>query len=68
MLVFLEPYLTGCPFFVLLTLCSPSSTIGTSARLPSLTFGTDTGAMQNELIPNNCIALMDTIALSWSLV
>ena len=36
---------------VYLTLWSPSSTIGTSARLPSSTFGTDTGAMQNELNP-----------------
>ena len=35
----------------LLTLCSPSSKIGTAAHLPTLTFGTDNGAMQNELNP-----------------
>ena len=34
-----------------LTLCSPNLTIGTSAHLPSLTFGTDIGVMQNELNP-----------------
>ena len=30
---------------------SPSSTIGTAARSPTSTFGTDNGAMQNELNP-----------------
>ena len=34
----------------ILTLCSPSSTIGTAACSPSSTFGTDNGAMQNELL------------------
>ena len=34
-----------------LTLCSPSSIIGTAARSPTLTFGTDNGAIQNELNP-----------------
>ena len=34
-----------------LTLCSPSSTFGTTARSQDLTFGTNTGAMQNELNP-----------------
>ena len=34
---------------ILLTLCSPSSTFGTTAHLPDLTFGTNTGAMHNDL-------------------
>ena len=33
----------------ILTLCLPSSTIGTATHLPNSTFGTDNGAMQNEL-------------------
>ena len=35
----------------ILTLCSPSSTIGTAAHSPSSIFGTDKGAKQNELYP-----------------
>ena len=44
-----------------LTLCSLSSTLGTSARAPDMTFGTNT--IQCTL---NCIviALMDTVVLS----
>ena len=34
-----------------LTLCSPSSMIGTTACQPTSTFGTDNGAIQNELNP-----------------
>ena len=34
-----------------LTLCSPSSTFGTSVCLPDLTFGTNTVAMHTELNP-----------------
>ena len=34
-----------------LTLCSPSSTFGTSACSPDSTFGTNTGAVHNELYP-----------------
>ena len=52
---------------VCLTLCSPSSTIGTSAGLPSSTFGTDTGATQNELNPivlhlwTQCLCLENSV-------
>ena len=35
----------------LLTLCWPSSMIGTSTCSPNSTFGTDKGTMQNELNP-----------------
>ena len=45
------------------TLCSPSSLIGTAAHSPSSTFGTDYGAMQNELNPI-VLHLVDTLALS----
>ena len=34
-----------------LTLCLPSSTIGTAACSPNSTFGTDNGAFHNELNP-----------------
>ena len=34
-----------------LTLCLPSLTIGTAARSPTSTFGTENVAMQNELNP-----------------
>ena len=44
-----------------LTPCLPSSTFGTSAGSPDLTFGTNTVAMHTEL--SYCIALMDTMAL-----
>ena len=51
-----------------LTLCSPSSTFGTSTRSPDLTFGTNTDAMHNELLKILLYCTNGHNGIVWSLV